>query len=683
MQPLLGPDAPPDTSSQRVVITQLNLIAEVFPSGVLAVDSDGRVVLANAELRKMFGYSAEELLGQPVEILVPEHLREKHVEHRSKFLRSPGVVPMGATGCLTGRRRDGSTIFLQIGLAPIETDSGTIVLCGAADVTAQKEAERKLSETLSLEKAITDNASYSIIATSPDGTIRLFNQAAERMLGYKAAELIGKTTPAVLHDAAEIAARAWELSRELGRNVEPGFDVFVARLAVGSVEEHEWTYVRKDGSRFPVFLSVTAIRDPQNAVTGYIGIAKDITLRRQAEQRSRYVVDATPTGVLLINTHCRLALVNSEIERIFGYRRDELVGQHVNLIIPQVCDEAQRQQQADFLATCASRGAEGSFELVGRRKNGASFPIEVTLRPADSQEGMFVLACVSDITERKAAEERLRRAKEAADMANRAKSEFLSAMSHELRTPLNAIIGFSQGLLERADRHPLNDHQKDRIEKIYRSGLHLLGLINDVLDIAKVESGRVDVNPTTFGAGQVISDIRDLVTGLAREKPRIEIRIDIAPELPPITTDRDKLKQILINLAGNAVKFTNEGSITLGARIDGEQFVFSVADTGVGIPKDELPRVFEKFHQVPQPTAQTVKGSGLGLTICRQFAGLLGGSLTVSSELEKGTTFELRLPSHILANRSSQPGAATATTNGNQDLQDVLLIPPAPLPTSS
>jgi len=539
MQQSLAIDGTLEPASRRVVAAQLNLIAEVFPSGVLGVNQEGRIILANAELRKMFGYEAEEILGQPIEIFVPEELHQRHVEHRSKFLENPCVMPMGATGCLRGRRKDGSLIVLEIGLAPIETENGTIVLCGVADVSSQKEIERKLDKTLSLEKAILDTTSYGIIATAPDGTITIFNHAAERMLGYRADEMIGKNTSVIIHDPTEVEDRARELSEELGRPVEPGFEMFVAKLARAESDEREWTYIRKDGSRFPVFLCVTAMYDPQGHVTGYVGIARDITKRRQAE-------------------------------------------------------------------------------------------------------------------------EKLHEAKLAAELANRAKSEFLSAMSHELRTPLNAIIGFSQGLLERADRHPLNDHQKDRIEKVHRSGLHLLGLINDVLDIAKVESGKVDVNPTTFGAGQVVSEIRDLVMGLAREKPDIGIHVEIAPDLPPITTDREKLKQIIINLAGNAIKFTNEGSITLAIRLENGQFVFSVTDTGVGIPEDELGHVFDKFQQIRQATEQSIKGSGLGLTICRQFASLLGGSLNVTSQLRKGSTFELILPQRSPANQLAQTDSVLA-----------------------
>jgi len=260
----------------------------------------------------------------------------------------------------------------------------------------------------------------------------------------------------------------------------------------------------------------------------------------------------------------------------------------------------------------------------------------------------------------KYAEIELARAKAAAEAANKAKSDFLASMRHELRTPLGAIIGFSEGLLERADRHPLNDHQKDRIEKIYQSGEYLLSLINDILDLAKVESGTMEVTRTSFDVDELVGEVQAIAMELARSKPNVEIRKEVAPDLPPITSDREKLKQILVNLAGNAVKFTDEGSVTLAARRQGSQFVLSVTDTGAGIPANELHRVFEKFHQVRQTTSRPAKGTGLGLTICKQYADLLGGSISVSSEVGGGTTFELRFPESVAS--TAEPALASAAS---------------------
>jgi signal transduction histidine kinase len=254
----------------------------------------------------------------------------------------------------------------------------------------------------------------------------------------------------------------------------------------------------------------------------------------------------------------------------------------------------------------------------------------------------------------------LERGREAAEAANRAKSEFLAAMSHELRTPLNAIIGFSQGMLERVSRHPLNEHQQDRLEKIHTSGVHLLTLINDVLDISKIESGRMDVQFSICNPSVMLQEVREMATGLLRGRPDVRIELELPEDLPPVMTDAEKLKQILINLVSNAVKFTSTGAVTLKAEQAGDQIAFSVADTGVGIPAEELNHIFEKLYQIRGATNESIKGTGLGLTLSREFAELLGGSISATSEVGVGSTFTLRLPRQAKSAGERSPGPVQA-----------------------
>ena len=271
---------------------------------------------------------------------------------------------------------------------------------------------------------------------------------------------------------------------------------------------------------------------------------------------------------------------------------------------------------------------------------------------------MATIAQGQDITERKQAEAKLlemnrhledatARANEMAvraEAANVAKSEFLANMSHELRTPLNAVIGFSEGLLERTDIHPLNEHQKDRLEKIKTSGEYLLQLINGVLDIAKAESGKIDLQITTFDVEPVVREVGDMAEALAKDKPAVRFTLDLEEHLPPITSDRDKIRQILVNLLGNAIKFTEQGSVTLRVRRNNGSLLFSVEDTGVGISAEHLDHLFEQFYQVKQETHRSLKGTGLGLAISKAFATLLGGTLTVESVEGQGSTFTLTVP---------------------------------------
>ncbi len=242
------------------------------------------------------------------------------------------------------------------------------------------------------------------------------------------------------------------------------------------------------------------------------------------------------------------------------------------------------------------------------------------------------------------ANKKLKDAQLAAEHANRAKSEFLANMSHELRTPLNAIIGFSQGLLERTNKHPLNDHQQDRLGKVLNSGRHLLHLIDDVLDLAKVESGKMDVNMTTFDLELLGTEVQEMAGALLSGKPDVQFRLELAAGLPAANSDQGKIKQILINLVSNAVKFTQQGSVTLRIQGDAESIRMSVEDTGLGIPADQLASAFDKFQQARQAIKTAVKGTGLGLSICKRFAELLGGTLTAQSVEGKGSTFTLSIP---------------------------------------
>jgi signal transduction histidine kinase len=262
-------------------------------------------------------------------------------------------------------------------------------------------------------------------------------------------------------------------------------------------------------------------------------------------------------------------------------------------------------------------------DLFGSRQDGSEFPLEIGLNPLVTEEGVFVLAAIVDVTERKNSERELKQYAEMvdannaalqqyageADAANRAKSEFLASMSHELRTPLNAIIGFSEGLLERVDRHPLNPHQTDRLSKIKKSGDHLLALINNVLDLAKVESGKVEVCATQFEFEPLAEEIAALAEGLLKDQSDLQFRLELEQFQTPLRSDRDKIKQILINLVGNAAKFTETGHITLRAEQDDRYVRISVEDTGVGIPDIQLPKVFDKFHQVDQAKHRSIKGT--------------------------------------------------------------------------
>jgi PAS domain S-box-containing protein len=380
-------------------------------------------------------------------------------------------------------------------------------------------------------------------------------------------------------------------------------------------------------------------------------------------------LDNCPAALFLKDEQGRYAFVNSKWAGLFGHAPDHFVGKTNEEILPP--ELARRFSEAHDRVMPTSEPLQ-CIESVPAPSGGVCH-WQTYLFPVNDVSGRRLLGGFAvDITDRKRAEEELRDyaaqlqrsnddlrecaatyAGKAATLeeravtleaATQAKNEFLANMSHELRTPLNAIIGFSEGLLEHARIHPLNEHQEDRLQKIKQSGDYLLGLINDVLDIAKIEASRMQSQITTFDLADLAREVTDSAEALLKQRPEVHIQLDIEEHVPPITTDRDKLRQICFNLISNAVKFTQRGTVTLRIRRDGQRAAIGFEDTGIGIAEDQRESIFEKFHQVRQSIPGSLKGTGLGLSICRAFADLLGATITVQSAVGRGSTFTVAVP---------------------------------------
>ena len=392
----------------------------------------------------------------------------------------------------------------------------------------RKLAENQLWQTNALQKAILESANYSIISTTPDGTIVTFNRTAEQKLGYTAEEVIGKQSPAILHRPEEVITRARELSAKLGREIQPGFETFIAKADIGEIDEQEWTYIRKDGSNFPVRLSVTALFNEHGQITGYLGIG-------------------------------------------------------------------------------------------------------------------------SDITEQKRAAKELLQAKETAEGASRAKSDFLATMSHEIRTPMNGIIGMSSLLLD-TDLQP---KQREMVEAVRQSGDALMTIIEDILDFSKIEARKLDLVEEAFRLDSVIRGVVDLLHHKAAAR-EIELIVNIAPDVPhSLIGDPGRLRQILMNLVGNGIKFTDDGHIRIEVRrLDSPPagpvtIEMSVTDTGIGMTPEQQAQLFKVFTQVDSSTTRRFGGTGLGLAICKRLVELMDGQIGVESLRHAGSRFWLRLPMHV------------------------------------
>lgn len=380
----------------------------------------------------------------------------------------------------------------------------------------------------------------------------------------------------------------------------------------------------------------------------------------QSYWRFRDLLEAAPDGILEVELDGTIVLLNAAAERMFGYQREELLGQLMEVLVPESLRPRHQVHRDHYSEHPVTRPMGIGLELFARRKDSSQFPVEISLSPIRSPQGSRVIAIVRDITTRKQAEakinamhqefaaelaaknQQLEARNREVERANRLKSEFLASMSHELRTPLHTIIGFADLLAEEL-KGPLNPDQKRFIKHIQQDSRHLLELINDILDLSKIESGRLELRPEPFKAADAITETLTALRPLADQK-QIRIGEQLDANLM-ITADRLRFKEILLNLLSNAIKFTpDKGRIRVESGAYPEGAFFAVADTGIGIEPSEQQAIFDKFYQLGPTTRGVREGTGLGLAITKSLVEMHGGRIWVDSTPGKGSRFQFTLP---------------------------------------
>ena len=512
------------------------------------------------------------------------------------------------------------------------------------EVLTEVRREEALLKTGALQSAIFNSANFSSIATDAKGVIQIFNVGAERMLGYVAADVIDKITPADISDPQEVIARAKVLSVELSTPISPGFEALVFKASRGIEDIYELTYIRKDGSRFPAVVSVTALRDAQNAIIGYLLIGTDNSARKRIEEELRWteesfrlmVESVTDYAIVMLDPAGDVVSWNSGAQRIKGYSAEEIIGQHFSRFYQREdINQGVPQRDLDVVTE------RGQFENEGWRvrKDGSTFWANVVFTAIRDKGGNLrgFAKLTQDLTARKKVEAELTNAKSVAEKANLAKSDFLSSMSHELRSPLNAILGFAQ-LMESASPVP-TDSQKESIGQILKAGWHLLKLINEILDLAMIESGKVSLSPESVSFSEVVSECQAMMEPQAQQRG---IRMTFPRFDHPIfvKADRTRLKQIVINLLSNAIKYNKEqGAVIVDCTMSASGRIrISVADTGAGLPPEKLAQLFQPFNRLGQE-AGGVAGTGIGLVVTKRLAELMDGVLGVESKVGEGSVF--------------------------------------------
>jgi PAS domain S-box-containing protein len=509
-----------------------------------------------------------------------------------------------------------------------------------------------------LQRAIFNSPNFSSIATDAKGVIQIFNVGAERMLGYTAAEVANKITPADISDPQEVIARAKLLSVELATPIEPGFDALVYKASRDIEDIYELTYIRKDGSRFPAVVSVSALRDAHGAIIGYLLICSDNTLRNRFEteqkrldQRlrdqqfyTRSLIESNVDALIATDPSGIISDVNKQMEALTGCTRDELIGAPFK----NYFTDAGRAEAG--IKRVLSETKLTNYELTARARDGKETVVSynaTTFYDRDrTLQGVF--AAARDITERKILDHALQEtnlalqsAKLAAERANLAKSDFLSNMSHELRSPLNAILGFAQLMVSGSPTPTLA--QRQSIDQILQAGWYLLELINEILDLALIESGKLSLSPEPTSLVDVLTDCRGMIEPLAA-KHGIALTFPRLADTPFVKADRTRLKQILINLLANAIKYNRAGgSVEVICTINATQRTrIAVHDTGSGLPPEKLAQLFQPFNRLGQESGGE-EGTGIGLVVSKRLTELMGGEIGAESTVGVGSVFWIEL----------------------------------------
>ena len=806
-----------DITERKKAEEKFRLVVEAAPSGMIMINQKGRIVLANQLVTQLFHYSSKELLGQPIELLIPERFRRTHEADVSRFFAHLESRAMGNGRDLYGRRKDGTEFPVEVGLQPLKSGNDTYVLASIVDITKRKQWEEQLAEqnrmlaldaeigkiisqqqdlqpllqkcaqamvdhlravnaciwlhrpehhmlelqassgdaidleslpgqipigqllighiaqeqkphctnavpedpqiskqawakqeevvafagypllkdqemmgvmalfakspfselTLNTLRMISDHIAMAIegyqvhqahqelsrqneriLASAGEGIFGLdlegratfMNPAAARLLGYEPEELIGRPVHDVIHHTKPDGAI-------YPKDECPMSAAF--RNGIGRHIEAEVLW-RKDGTPMPVEYTSTPLHDEKYEVRGAVITFNDITERKRAEDRFRLVVETTPSGMVMTDQSGTIVLVNRLVETLFGYSRQELIGQPIEILLPARFRQAHPHHRSGYSNKHAPHPKMGKGrELHGLHKDGREIPLEVGLNPIETRDGRFILSSIVDITERKAAEQKrlqdaqaleqtnkeLVLARDQALLAARSKAEFLATMSHEIRTPLNGVIGLTSLLLDTS----LDEDQRDMVNTVQHSGEFLLGILNDILDFSKIEAGKLNLESLDFDIRVAIDETIGLLAERAASKG-LELYSLVDASIPlVINGDPGRIRQILLNLIGNAIKFTNSGSVSVHVSATpnpegGLTLHFSVADTGIGLSHEAQRTLFQSFTQADSSTTRKYGGTGLGLAISKRLVTLMQGEIGLESQLGQGSRFWFTLP---------------------------------------
>jgi PAS domain S-box-containing protein len=585
-----------------------DIIIAHAPDPVFVSDLEGKILQANDAVSRLLGFRRDEVIEQSLSRFIsPEETREFTAALKEVVARG-----VSRDARLNPRSASGETIPTTLNASALRDPDGRVI--GAIGILRDM---RELDKARAYAESLIKNAPDPVFVSDLEGKILQANDAVSQLLGFRPDELIEQSLKKFIspEEAREFTAALWEVvAKGVTRN---------ARLNPRSAS----------GEVIPTALNASALRDSDGTVIGAVGILRDMRELDKTRAYAESLIKFAPDPVFVADLEGKILQANDAVSELLGFRRDEVIEQSLSRFISP---EETREFTA-ALKEVVARGVSRDARLNPRSASGETIPTTLNASALRDPDGRVIgaIGILRDMRE-------LDKAREAAEIANRAKSQFLANMSHELRTPLNAIILYTELLRDEATDHGLDDFLPD-LKKIHGAARHLLALINDVLDVSRIESGKLELHPETFDVEAMVRDVVTTIQPLA-EKNGNGLEVECPAEIGEMHADPTKVRQSLFNLLSNACKFTEGGTVRLEVERDSEWFVFQVIDTGVGMTPEHLDNLFKPFFQVDPSATRRFGGSGLGLAITSHFCQAMGGDIGVASKPGVGSTFTIRLP---------------------------------------